>query len=526
MFTQTGGSVGAMTAAGTQAVGLFVGGNWTTQAYNYVQSATTYSSLGSYTLGNANGTGSPLFVGGCEVIGATGTGTFTQNCGTNAIIGGGKATSNSPDGTPFNNSYGMLILGYYGGRMSYKQFLGNGVGTYVLNGGLLTGGPANPDYPTGDEYIGVNGTGIFTQNGGTNVATQSLSVGGPEYATVAGIFITNVNPAYGQYTLNNGLLVGNLDGGESVGAGGTGIFTQTGGTNLVNYLTLGGYTKYFTSTKLYTKTTPGTYNLNGGVLQAADIGIYSYYSPSPATFNFTGGTLQAAPGGLNLGVPVTVGTDVSNVATFDANGQTVTLQNFSGPGQVRVISSAAGGTVVFGDNTNTYTGGTTVLSGTLEVLNAQTLPNVGVLTVGGPGQVERAEFNLNGTQQTTEGLVTASSLVPPDLNFQTPGVDLITIGDLGMNIAPNTAITFGTNPTALGDYELMTGNITGFNAANFVLPTAPAGDRYSLQVVAGNVDLVVAAVPEPGTLALLGAGLVSLLGLAWRWRPVGQAPRA
>ena len=120
-----------------------------------------------------------------------------------------------------------------------------------------------------------------------------------------------------------------------------------------------------------------------------------------------------------------------------------------------------------------------------------------------------------------EGLVTASSLVSPDLNFQTPGVDLMTIGDLGMNIAAHTAISFGTNPTVLGDYPLFNGNISGFNAANFSLPTAPAGDTYSLQVVSGGVDLVVAAVPEPGTLALLGAGLMSLLGVAWRRRKAG-----
>ena len=82
-----------------------------------------------------------------------------------------------------------------------------------------------------------------------------------------------------------------------------------------------------------------------------------------------------------------------------------------------------------------------------------------------------------------------------------------------MNIAPNTAISFGTNPTVLGDYPLFNGNISGFNAADFVLPTAPAGDTYSLQVIAGNVDLVVAAVPEPGTLVLFGVGFVSLLGL-------------
>ena len=112
-------------------------------------------------------------------------------------------------------------------------------------------------------------------------------------------------------------------------------------------------------------------------------------------------------------------------------------------------------------------------------------------------------------------------MVPPDLNFQTPGTDLLTIGDLGMNITPNTAITFGANPTVLGDYPLFGGNIGGFEPGRFLLPAAPTSDTYSLQVIAGNVDLVVAAVPEPGTLALLGAGLLSLLGVAWRRRNAG-----
>ena len=69
-----------------------VGGNWCHPgSYGTAAAGPVFnaSSVGTYTLGSTNGTGSPLLVGGCEVIGVSGTGTFTQNCGTNAIVGGG-----------------------------------------------------------------------------------------------------------------------------------------------------------------------------------------------------------------------------------------------------------------------------------------------------------------------------------------------------------------------------------------------------------------------------------------------------
>ena len=56
MFNQTGGSVGSLGTPGVSnnAVGLMVGGNWSLNVVT--AAATTYSSLGSYTLGNADGT--------------------------------------------------------------------------------------------------------------------------------------------------------------------------------------------------------------------------------------------------------------------------------------------------------------------------------------------------------------------------------------------------------------------------------------------------------------------------------------
>ena len=56
VFNQTGGSVGSLGTPGgsNNAVGLMVGGNWSQNGG--ATAATTYSSLGSYTLGNADGT--------------------------------------------------------------------------------------------------------------------------------------------------------------------------------------------------------------------------------------------------------------------------------------------------------------------------------------------------------------------------------------------------------------------------------------------------------------------------------------
>ena len=75
-------------------------------------------------------------------------------------------------------------------------------------------------------------------------------------------------------------------------------------------------------------------------------------------------------------------------------------------------------------------------------------------------------------------------------------------------------------------YDSTGGGFASVPLGNFNLsglPALPAGDGYSLStsVNPGYIDLVVAPVPEPGTLALLGAGLMSLLTLTWRRRRAG-----
>ena len=353
-------------------------------------------------------------VGGVEGIGVSGTGTFTQNSGTNYIIGGGTGSGQLGNtGISFNSASGALVLGWYNGSYTSSRghyyYQGYGVGTYNLNGGDLTGNDPSGGYYGGLEVVGYSGTGIFNHTGGTNNAV-SLFVGGGGVNTQFALQ-TAANPAYGTYSLSNGLLTTVYA--ENLGNAGTGIFTQTGGTNLVGWgINLGGNSNLINPTGGTNGPQPGTYNLAGGLLQVGSIGQTIMNGAGPASFNFTGGTLQAAgPGknpwtdgvsGLTLATAITVGTAASNVATLDANGYTVavnplggfTIGYLTGPGQLRVIDSRGGGVVVLGGTDsngipipNSYTGGTTVLSGTLQVLNNQALPSTGILTVAGPATV-------------------------------------------------------------------------------------------------------------------------------------------
>ena len=179
-----------------------------------------------------------------------------------------------------------------------------------------------------------------------------------------------------------------------------------------------------------------------------------------------------------------------------------------------------------GTGTFNFTGGTLQASaGTTNIA----MPLSGAATV-----------DMNGHHMSIQKLVTTSGLT--DLNFATPGTDLLTIGSGGLTVSPTTYISFGTNPTVVGDYELITGNIGTPTLSDFVLPTAPSGEIYSLSTTAnsGYIDLVVglsggpmipaasaspAAVPEPSTFVLLGIAVMALAGYTWRRQRTAQKAR-
>ena len=233
------------------------------------------------------------------------------------------------------------------------------------------------------------------------------------------------------------------------------------------------------------------------MLQTGSINTGLYGNTAYSTFNFNGGTLQClapCPGAaFSSSVPITVGTAVSNIVTVDANGQTMGLdygytaggQTLVGPGQLVVIDSAGGGTVVLGGTDfnrnsfgNYYTGGTTVLSGTLQVFDSTSLPSVGVLTVAGPGSI---------VSSTRAGTL-----------FESNGIgQAVIVESIGGDITSSTPVADASGTTVA---TLATG-----------LSMIPVGSGP-------------APVPEPSTLLLLSTALLlSRLGYARRQK-AGQEP--
>jgi hypothetical protein len=220
-----------------------------------------------------------------QEIGFSGTGTFTQTAGTNT------ATS-----------------------VVYLGFNDSGSGTYALEGGSLSA-----PY----EQVGVSGTGAFIQTGGTNSVGIYLSLG--------------VNAgASSSYTLGGGtgspVLSAPI---EYIGDVGTAVFTQIGGTNNISN------TLY-----LAANSGSGTYNLQGGSLQAANVNINS-----GGVFNQTGGSLNAT-------------TSLTNAGAYTMAGGTLTGVSLNNSGSFDGYGTINAGSVGFSNSgTMTLTGGDSTVNG-------------------------------------------------------------------------------------------------------------------------------------------------------------------
>ncbi len=164
-------------------------------------------------------------------------------------------------------------------------------------------------------------------------------------------------------------------------------YTQTGGTNTVSTLEFCGTASQPASTQA------ATYNLNGGTLNVNSVTVNNN-GYGKAAFNFGGGTLQAA---APQTWPSTFGTfalSPSTTSTINSQGNTITFnQALTGSGALNIAGSGSG-SVVF-NGANSYTGTTTISSGTLDITGASNSTNL--LTNAGGVNITGGQLILDYT---------------------------------------------------------------------------------------------------------------------------------
>ena len=240
---------------------------------------------------------------------------LTHTLGTTLVVSAGQAIVGNDSISDPVVCQGMLAAAASGAINLSGPLTLSGTGIVSLGSGSLStndslSGITGGLLSSANHYVGYSGTGIFTQSGGTNSITGYGSLG-----------LGFNSGSSGTYNLSgNGLLsVPNA----GVGIAGAGTFTQTGGTNNVgNALELG------------TGGGTGTYNLSSsGLLSAQEENVANVYSYSSGTGNFsqTGGTndvFQLAIGSSGryaLGGGVLQVGNLANQGIFAGTGTPATL---------------------------------------------------------------------------------------------------------------------------------------------------------------------------------------------------------
>jgi PEP-CTERM putative exosortase interaction domain/autotransporter-associated beta strand repeat len=328
-------------------------------------------------------------------------------------------------------------------------------GTTVAAGTLsVTGSIHHPD-----ASLQVAGSGILRISG-TGAVTNSNALIGPGEVQVSGGRWTNTGPI-------------------SLGAFGPGKLTISGGEVTA--------TEVATGYGISDTEVPSTITLTGGILTTGQV---VKAATRPATMSFGGGTLRLSGHQSALFSGFAPGS-----VTLDAGGGTIDTQKFNVTSAQGL--SGAGGLVKKGDGTltltgeNTYTGGTTILNGTLMIGEGTTGSITGdVVNHGG------LWFGRTDTH-TFEGVVSGTGSV-----ILTQGTAILT-GD--------HHYTGGTHAWGSGTLQLGNGGTTGSVVGDIFLGGGIFGTGH-LMVNRSDALTLSGIISGPGTVTQAGTGTLLLDG--------------
>jgi len=334
-------------------------------------------------------TGTNTYTGGTTICACStlqlGDGGTTGSIVGNVVNGGTLAFNRSDAaGTPY--VFAGVISDESGGSGQVTQI---GTGTVVLSGAnTYSGGTVisngivrvtNSDPGTSSSV----GTGTVTLDGGTFQAGAYNLEFSNSFA---------VNTTGGTVDTNSNTLT--LSGTVQDGNGATGVLTKSGAGTLI----LTGNNSYSGGTNV----TAGTLGItNGGALGSGDLTLAE-------------GTRFQLDGTFTLTNHITVAGDpIFDVTTGNIATVAGTISDASLPAPLGVVEKIGAGTLVL-SGTNTYSGGTVISAGTLQVVNASSVGSGAVTMDGGTFQADGAgdlTFSNNFKVNTTGGAVDNNGIV-------------------------------------------------------------------------------------------------------------------
>jgi hypothetical protein len=489
--------------------GSFTQSGGTNSATNYVVLGEFAGSSGSYGLSGSGYLAAPF-----EYVGYSGSGAFTQTGGTNAIVaslsvGESASTTGSYNlggtGAPVLATYSELIGG--SGSGSFTQTGGTNSVTFALSLGYNAGGSGSyslsgsgylvsPIVYVGGAPAGGSGSGVFTQSGGTNSATSGL------------LFLGDYAGSSGSYNLSGSGYLGCAS--EAVGYAGSGSFTQTGGTNSASTSV---YLGYFAGSS-------GSYSLSGNGYLAAGTEYVGYYGSG--AFTQTGGT-NAVTNNLCLGY----------------NAGSSGSYSLSGGGYLAAGTEYVG---YYGSGAFTQTGGTNAVAGLIGLayggsnsgfynLSASGYVSAGTISVGpqagftqSGGTVGPGIFLNSGTFSYSGGVFNARLVDGGTFLFSTSffaggGIE----NDVSLTVPAGFALGTNGGSSTLdneGTFNLAGGTLAGGQAAGSGGPivnnglitgygalTSGVGITNNAQITLSGGNLTIAA----GTSSMTNAGAITLV---------------
>ncbi len=335
------GSVGAITSSAIGTGGLALNGGTLSSGSTAARTILNAITIGGdVTLGDATNTGALTFSADANLGGATRT--LTTATGSSATFNG--IVSN---GGIIKNGNGTLIMGT--AESTYS-------GGTTLNAGTLSFGIAKTG-SVGNINSSSLGTGSLTLNGGTLTGSSS--------ATRA---ILNAVTIGGDVTFGDGVNNGILNFSAGVDLGGA---TRT--------LTIANNSVSFNGVVA-----------NGGLTKAGNTLVLTGNNTYTGATTISSGTLQIGNGGGFGSIDSTSSVNNNGALIYNRNGATTASYAIGGSG---TLEKQGAGTLTLTGN-NTYTGGTTVSTGTLLVNNTSDsgtgsgslLVSAGA-TLGGSGEI-------------------------------------------------------------------------------------------------------------------------------------------